>query len=169
MHPNSVRISMLALVVVVISGCSYKPTPDELLMGSAPMQRTDITSALVTSAGFCVTLSGQQLLTQPCDESANQQFSWDAGALELARGCLVASGRSELAVAKCQETSYQWQWQGDRLFNRQAALCLDVAGRRHKPGTPLRLAECFGGANQSFEWKREESLLEQLELKSLIR
>ena len=40
---------------------------------------------------------------------------------------------------------------GDRLFNRQVSLCLDVAGRRHQAGRPLRLAECYGGANQSFE------------------
>ena len=44
----------------------------------------------------------------------------------------------------------------DRLFNRKTGLCLDVAGRRHQPGTPLRLAECYGSANQSFTWQPEE-------------
>ena len=38
----------------------------------------------------------------------------------------------------------------DKLFNNKASRCLDVAGRRHTPNTPLRLAECYGGANQSF-------------------
>ncbi len=33
MHPNSLRVSTLALVVVALSGCSYKPKPDEILMG----------------------------------------------------------------------------------------------------------------------------------------
>ena len=36
-------------------------------------------------------------------------------------------------------------------------------------GTPLRLADCFGGANQSFQWQREGNLLDRLELNSLIR
>jgi len=139
-------------------------------MEAAPRQSAPPVSALVTDGGFCVALDARdRLVTQPCDLSVRQQFGWDAGALQLVQRCLVASGGSELTLAGCEDGSRQWQWQEDRLFNRQAALCLDVAGRRHKPGTPLRLAECFGGANQSFEWQREESLLEQLELKSLIR
>ncbi|WP_094698231.1 RICIN domain-containing protein [Aeromonas sp. A35_P] len=169
MHPNALRVSTLALIVVALSGCSYKPKPDEILMGAAPMQETPITSALVTGGGFCVALNDQGLLiTQPCDQGAHQQFIWDAGALQLAQRCLVAKGVSELAMAECQDESRQWQWQEDRLFNSKADRCLDVAGRRHKPGTPLRLADCFGGANQSFEWQNKGSMLDKLHLKSLI-
>jgi hypothetical protein len=169
MHPNIVRVSTLALVVVALSGCSFKPKPDEILMGAAPRQAADTPSTLVTSGGFCVALNAQdQLITQPCDQTARQQFSWDAGALQLQQRCLVAKGGIELAMTECQDESRQWQWQADRLFNRKVELCLDVAGRRHKPGTPLRLADCYGGANQSFEWKSETSMLDQLNLKSLI-
>ncbi|MNY54193.1 Ricin-type beta-trefoil lectin domain protein [compost metagenome] len=89
------------------------------------------------------------------------------GALQLAQRCLIANGADELAMADCQDGSRQWQWQDDRLFNRQASLCLDVAGSRHKPAVPLRLAECFGGANQSFEWKRTGSMLDLLSLENL--
>ncbi len=99
------------------------------------MQST-ATSALVTDAGFCVALNDHnQLITQPCDQTARQQFSWDAGALQLDQRCLVAKGVSELTMAECQDESRQWQWQEDRLFNSKADRCLDVAGRRHKPGT----------------------------------
>ncbi|AXV32423.1 RICIN domain-containing protein [Aeromonas hydrophila] len=168
MHPNSFRVSTLALVVVALSGCSYKPKPDEILMGAAPMQSI-ATSALVTDAGFCVALNDHnQLITQPCDQTVRQQFSWDAGALQLDQRCLVAKGVSELTMAECQDESRQWQWQEDRLFNSKADRCLDVAGRRHKPGTPLRLADCFGGANQSFAWQNKSSMFDKLNLKSLI-
>ena len=111
----------------------------------------------------------ERLITQPCDLSVRQQFSWDAGALQLAQRCLVARGEGELAMAECGDESRQWQWQGDRLFNRKTGLCLDVAGRRHQPGTPLRLAECYGGANQSFAWQPEEGMMTLPDLKSLIR
>ena len=102
------------------------------------------------------------LLTQPCDQGPNQLFSWDAGALLLAQGCLIATGTDGLVVGGCENDSHQWQWQGDRLFNRQVSLCLDVAGRRHRSAVPLRLAECYGGANQSFTWTPTGSLLERL-------
>ncbi len=38
MSPNTVRANALALAVVALGGCAYKPQPDELLMGAAPMQ-----------------------------------------------------------------------------------------------------------------------------------
>lgn len=169
MHPNLVRVSTLALVVVTLCGCSFKPKPDEILMGAVPRQAANAPSTLVTSGGFCVALNTRdQLFTQPCDQTARQQFSWDAGALQIQQRCLVAKEGNELVMTECQDESRQWQWQADRLFNSKVELCLDVAGRRHKPGTPLRLAECYGGANQSFEWKSETSVLDQLNLKSLI-
>ena len=34
--------------------------------------------------------------------------------------------------------------------------------------TPLRLADCFGGANQSFAWQNKGSMFDKLNLKSLI-
>lgn len=169
MHPNLVRVSTLALVVVTLCGCSFKPKPDEILMGAVPRQAANAPSTLVTSGGFCVALNTRdQLITQSCDQTARQQFSWDAGTLQLQQRCLVAKEGNELVMTECQDESRQWQWQADRLFNSKVELCLDVAGRRHKPGTPLRLAECYGGANQSFEWKSETSVLDQLNLKSLI-
>ncbi|MBR7631100.1 RICIN domain-containing protein [Aeromonas popoffii] len=169
MHPNLVRVSTLALVVVTLCGCSFKPKPDEILMGAVPRQAANAPSTLVTGGGFCVALNTRdQLITQPCDQTARQQFSWDAGALQLQQRCLVAKEGNDLVMTECQDESRQWQWQADRLFNSKVELCLDVAGRRHKPGTPLRLAECYGGANQSFEWKSETSVLDQLNLKSLI-
>lgn len=169
MHPSLVRVSTLALVVVTLCGCSFKPKQDEILMGAVPRQAANAPSTLVTSGGFCVALNTRdQLITQSCDQTARQQFSWDAGALQLQQRCLVAKEGNELVMTECQDESRQWQWQADRLFNSKVELCLDVAGRRHKPGTPLRLAECYGGANQSFEWKSETSVLDQLNLKSLI-
>lgn len=139
-------------------------------MDAAPRQSAPLASALVTDGGFCVALNAQdRLVTQPCDLSARQQFGWDAGALQLAQRCLIASAGSELVMAGCEDESRQWQWQEDRLFNRKAGLCLDVAGRRHKAGTPLRLADCYGGANQSFAWRPEGEMMQLLDLKSLIR
>ena len=41
---------------------------------------------------------------------------------------------------------------GDRLFNRQVSLCLDVAGRRHRPAVPCASPKCYGGATRCFEW-----------------
>lgn len=170
MSPNTVRANALALVVVALGGCAYKPQTDELLMGAAPMQSAPPASALVTDGGFCVALDARdRLITRPCDRSVRQLFSWDAGALQLAQRCLVARGEGELAMAECGDESRQWQWQGDRLFNRKTGLCLDVAGRRHQPGTSLRLAECYGGANQSFAWQPEEGVMTLPDLKSLIR
>ena len=87
--------------------------------------------------------------------------------MQLAQGCLIARGEDGLAVGECQDDSRQWQWQGDRLFNRQVSLCLDVAGRRHRAAVPLRLAECYGGANQSFTWTPTGGLLERLTHPSL--
>ncbi|WP_325783308.1 RICIN domain-containing protein [Aeromonas sanarellii] len=139
-------------------------------MEAAPRQSAPPVSALVTDGGFCVALDARdRLVTQPCDLSTRQQFGWDAGALQLAQRCLVARGEGELAMTECGDESRQWQWQGDRLFNRKTGLCLDVAGRRHQPGTPLRLAECYGGANQSFAWQPEEGMMTLPDLKSLIR
>ncbi|BBQ50950.1 hypothetical protein WP2S18C03_00310 [Aeromonas veronii] len=56
---------------------------------------------------------------------------------------------NELMLAPCDGHA-QWVWQEDKLFNSKVSRCLDVAGRRHSPNTPLRLADCYGGANQSF-------------------
>ncbi len=99
MHPNIVRVSTLALVVVALSGCSFKPKPDEILMGAAPRQAADTSSTLVTSGGFCVALNAQdQLITQPCDQTAGQQFSWDAGALQLQQGDILGDLSTKTAL-----------------------------------------------------------------------
>lgn len=160
---------LLALFTLTLGGCTtLQPDPDAILLGAAPKAEKTTMANLITSGGFCVTLSEQNtLLTQDCDQGTQQEFDWDAGALQLARGCLIARGDDELGVADCRDDSHQWQWQADRLFNRQLSLCLDVAGRRHQPGTPLRLAECYGGANQSFEWKQKGGLLDNLGLPKL--
>ncbi|WP_368172572.1 ricin-type beta-trefoil lectin domain protein [Aeromonas sp. R2-1] len=151
-HITSLQLSVLAMAALLLGGCALQPKPEDLLMGAAPKPKAELEATLVTSGGFCVTLSEQgRLLTQPCDQQSNQSFSWDVGALQLAGDCLVAKGEDGLGMEACREESHQWLWQGDRLFNRQVSLCLDVAGRRHKPAVPLRLAECYGGANQSFE------------------
>lgn len=161
MRHNILRPGTLALLGLLLGGCALQPKPDNLLLTSRP--EPDASATLVTGGGFCVTLSDEgTLLTQTCDRGARQRFEWDAGALQLAQRCLVAKGEDGLAVTDCREESHQWQWQADRLFNRTVSLCLDVAGRRHQPGTPLRLAECYGGANQSFEWTPTASLLERL-------
>lgn len=167
-HPMLFQACTLALVVMTLGGCALQPKPEALLMGAAPKSTVPSSAVLVTDGGFCVALSEKGgLLTQPCDRSPRQQFEWDAGALQLSEHCLIARGSDDLVMADCQDNSHQWQWQADRLFNRQVSLCLDVAGRRHQPGTPLRLAECYGGANQSFEWQPAASLLERLALPNL--
>lgn len=169
MQHNTLQPGLLALLTLTLGGCAaLQPKQDSLLLGISPKAARTTASELITSGGFCVTLGEQgSLLTQECDKGPNQQFDWDAGALQLAQRCLIAKGDDELTLADCQDDSHQWQWQADRLFNRQLSLCLDVAGRRHQPGTPLRLAECYGGANQSFEWKQEGSLLDSLALPKL--
>lgn len=169
MQHNSLQPGLLALLTLMLGGCAaLQPKPDALLLGAAPKAARTTTAALITSGGFCVTLSEQNtLLTQECDQGAHQAFDWDAGALQLAQRCLVAKGGDGLTLADCRDDSHQWQWQADRLFNRQLSLCLDVAGRRHHPGTPLRLAECYGGANQSFEWKQDGGMLDSLGLPRL--
>lgn len=169
MQHMTLRPALLALLTLMLGGCAtLQPKPDELLLGAAPKAAKTPSATLITSGGFCVALSEQgTLLTQECDQSPHQQFDWDAGALQLAQRCLIARGDDELTMAACEDSSHQWQWQADRLFNRQLSLCLDVAGRRHQPGTPLRLAECYGGANQSFEWKPDGGMLESLGLPKL--
>ncbi len=162
------HIRLLALMALLLGGCALQPRPENLLLGAAPRSTPEPPATLVTDGGFCVALGEQgRLLTQPCDQSPRQLFSWDAGALQLAQGCLIARGEDGLAVGECQDDSRQWQWQGDRLFNRQVSLCLDVAGRRHRAAVPLRLAECYGGANQSFTWTPTGSLLDRLGLSGL--
>ncbi len=162
-HITSLQLSVLAMAALLLGGCALQPKPENLLMGAAPKPKAELEATLVTGGGFCVTLSEQgRLLTQPCDQQSNQSFSWDVGALQLAGDCLVAKGEDGLGMEACREESHQWLWQGDRLFNRQVSLCLDVAGRRHKPAVPLRLAECYGGANQSFEWTPSGTLLNRL-------
>lgn len=167
-HPI-LQPGLLALLSLMLGGCAaLQPKPDALMLGVSPKATHATAYSLITSGGFCVTMSEQgSLLTQECDKGANQRFDWDAGALQLAQHCLIAKGDDELTLADCQDDSHQWQWQADRLFNRQLSLCLDVAGRRHQPGTPLRLAECYGGANQSFEWKQAGGLLDSLALPKL--
>lgn len=169
MQHNTLQPGLLALLTLMLGGCAaLQPKPDALMLGVSPKTPHTTAYTLITSGGFCVTLDEQgSLLTQECDKGLNQQFDWDAGALQLAQRCLIAKGDDELTLADCQDDSHQWQWQADRLFNRQLSLCLDVAGRRHHPGTPLRLAECYGGANQSFEWKQEGGLLDSLALPKL--
>ena len=163
------HIRLLALMALLLGGCALQPRPESLLLGAAPRSTPVPPATLVTGGGFCVALSEQgSLLTQPCDQSPRQLFTGDAGALQLAQGCLIARGDDGLAVGECQDDSRQWQWQGDRLFNRQVSLCLDVAGRRHKPAVPLRLAECYGGANQSFEWTPPGTLLNRLMHPALV-
>lgn len=167
-HPAFLQTSALALTAMLLSGCALQPKSEDIRFGVLPQQTKEPSLALVTSGGFCVALSEQgTLLTQACDKSPRQQFNWDAGALQLAQRCLIATGADGLTMTDCQDDSHQWQWQADRLFNQRVSLCLDVAGRRHQPDTPLRLAECYGGANQSFEWRRDGSLLNDLILQSL--
>ena len=157
------HIRLLALMALLLGGCVLPPRPENLLLGAASSSTPVPPATLVTDGGFCVALNEQgRLLTQPCDQEPNQLFIWDAGALLLAQGCLIATGTDGLVVGGCENDSHQWQWQGDHLFNRQVSLCLDVAGRRHRSAVPLRLAECYGGANQSFTWTPTGSLLERL-------
>ena len=159
------HIRLLALMALLLGGCALQPRPESLLMGAAPRSTPVPPATLVTGGGFCVALSEQG--SQPAHPALRQLFTWDAGALQLAQGCLIAKGDDGLAVGECQDDSRQWQWQGDRLFNRQVSLCLDVAGRRHRAAVPLRLAECYGGANQSFTWTPTGSLLDRLGLPGL--
>ena len=162
------HIRLLALMALLLGGCALPPRPENLLLEAASSSTSIPPATLVTDGGFCVALNEQgRLLTQPCDQEPNQLFIWDAGALLLAQGCLIATGTDGLVVGGCENDSHQWQWQGDRLFNRQVSLCLDVAGRRHRSAVPLRLAECYGGANQSFTWTPTGSLLDRLGLPGL--
>ena len=157
------HIRLLALMALLLGGCALPPRPENLLLEAASSSTSIPPATLVTDGGFCVALNERgRLLTQPCDQGSTQPIIWDAGALLLAQGCLIATGTDGLVVGGCENDSHQWQWQGDRLFNRQVSLCLDVAGRRHRSAVPLRLAECYGGANESFTWTPTGSLLERL-------
>ena len=112
-HITSLQLSVLAMAALLLGGCALQPKPEDLLMGAAPKPKAELEATLVTSGGFCVTLSEQgRLLTQPCDQQPNQSFSWDVGALQLAGDCLVARGEDGLGMEVCREESHQWQWQG---------------------------------------------------------
>ena len=118
------HIRLLALMALLLGGCALPPRPENLLLGAAPRSTPVPPATLVTDGGFCVALNEQgRLLTQPCDQEPNQLFIWDAGALLLAQGCLIATGTDGLVVGGCENDSHQWQWQGDHLFNRQVPGC----------------------------------------------
>ena len=55
----------------------------------------------MTAGGFCVAMDARErLITQPCDLSVRQQFSWDAGALQLAPrdGDYIVKARRQRAL-----------------------------------------------------------------------
>ncbi len=87
---------------------------------------------MLTSGDFCVAVSQQKVLAQPCSGKDDQLFEWDLGELRLQELCLQAKNDSEVMLAPCDGQA-QWEWQKDRLFNSKVSRCLDVAGRRHTP------------------------------------
>ncbi len=65
-HITSLQLSVLAMAALLLGGCALQPKPEDLLMGAAPKPKAELEATLVTSGGFCVTLSEQgHLLTQP--------------------------------------------------------------------------------------------------------
>ncbi|MFM5707913.1 ricin-type beta-trefoil lectin domain protein [Aeromonas veronii] len=164
----SFACSPAMLAALLLGGCTIKPPSTDVMMGSIASQPQEerSLSPLLTSGDFCVAVSQQKVLAQPCSGKDDQLFEWDLGELRLQDLCLQAKNDSELMLAPCDGQA-QWEWQKDRLFNSKVSRCLDVAGRRHTPGTPLRLAECYGGANQSFSWQRPNPWLETLKKQSL--
>ncbi|MGH1408369.1 MAG: ricin-type beta-trefoil lectin domain protein [Aeromonas sp.] len=156
------------LATLLLGGCAItQPSTDEMMgsIASRP-QEERARSPLLTSGDFCVAVSRQKVLTQSCSGQEDQLFEWDLGELRLQGLCLQAKSDNELMLASCDGEA-QWEWQEDKLFNSKVSRCLDVAGRRHRPGTPLRLAECYGGANQSFSWQPPNPWLETLKKQSL--
>lgn len=104
-----------------------------------------------------------------CEKITRQQFNWDAGALQLEQRCLVAKGVSELVLAECQDDSFA-NGSGRRIvcsITRLIGVWMSpvvATSPAHRSGWRAS----YGGANQSFEWKSSASMLEQLNLKSLI-
>ena len=140
------------MAAMVLGGCTLKPpSTDEMLstMVVAHPQSESTPSLLLTNNGFCVGIARQQAVTQVCTDKDAQPLEWDLGELKLQQTCLQAKNSNELMLAPCDGHA-QWVWQEDKLFNSKVSRCLDVAGRRHFANTPLRLADCYGGANQSF-------------------
>ncbi|MGU5642758.1 hypothetical protein [Aeromonas caviae] len=63
-HITSLQLSVLAMAALLLGGCALQPKPEDLLMGAAPKPKAELEATLVTSGGFCVTLSEQgRLLT----------------------------------------------------------------------------------------------------------
>lgn len=163
----SVACTPAILAALLLGGCTIKPPSTDVMMGSITSQPQErALSPLLTSGDFCVAVSQQKVLALSCSGKDDQLFEWDLGELRLQDRCLQAKNDSELMLSPC-DGQPQWEWQKDRLFNSKVSRCLDVAGRRHTPGTPLRLAECYGGANQSFSWQRPNPWLETLKKQSL--
>lgn len=138
------------MAALLLGGCTLKPPMDEVMNSMvAQSQSESASSLLLTYNGFCVGVAGQQAVTQVCGGKDTRSFEWALGELKMQETCLQARSGNELILAPCDGHA-QWVWREDKLFNNKASRCLDVAGRRHTPNTPLRLAECYGGANQSF-------------------
>ncbi len=130
----SLACSPALLVALLLGGCTIKPpSTDEMMDSIASIPSEDrVLSPLLTSGDFCVAVSRQKVLAQPCSGKDDQLFEWDLGELRLQDLCLQAKSDSEVMLAPCDGQA-QWEWQKDRLFNSKVSRCLDVAGRRHTP------------------------------------
>lgn len=98
------------LAALLLGGCTIKPPSTDMMMGSIASQPQEerARSPLLTSGDFCVAVSQQKLLAQPCSGKDDQLFEWDLGELHLQDLCLQAKNDSELMLAPCDGQA-QWE------------------------------------------------------------
>ncbi|KUE78513.1 ricin-type beta-trefoil lectin domain protein [Aeromonas schubertii] len=151
MTHTTLRSGMSLGSTLLLAACSWQPPTQDLI--NPYLHQGDVAApsgpSVLTSSGFC--LEPQPLggvVTRPCRDQQGEQLVWWQGRLRSGGYCL-GQGGGGLQLAGCDE-ALRWVWRLGSLQDSDSKLCLDVAGNRHRAGTPLRLADCYGGANQSF-------------------
>ena len=92
----SFACSPALLAALLLGGCTIKPPSTDVMMGSIASQPQEerSLSPLLTSGDFCVAVSQQKVLAQPCSGKDDQLFEWDLGGVAPA-GSLFASQKRQ--------------------------------------------------------------------------
>ena len=113
MHPHitSLQLSVLAMAALLL-GVRLQPKPEDLLMGAAPA-KAEPEATLVTSGGFCVTLSEQgRLLTQPAISNRTSHSAGMSAPCNWPGDAWSPEGKMVWDGGVPGDESHQWQWQG---------------------------------------------------------
>lgn len=136
---------------LMLAACAWQPPTQDLV--NPYLHEGEIVApagpSVRTSAGFCLEpLAQGGVVTQRCYGDPVTQLVWWQGQLRSGERCLDHNG-GLLRLTHCDQ-ALRWVWRLGSLQASNTKQCLDVAGNRNREGTPLRLADCYGGANQNF-------------------